>query len=188
MNEPNELALAQAEQDADELEFRGIARVPWGLTIQTEADAAVVVGAVQLRRDTAQRRRAQTEKLAAQEERDAERIEERYRGQLSAFTLIALAGQTVKSIALVTGQGGDKPTRMGFRNVPGGLRIVDKDKAMQWAAENLTSSEIEECIIVKQTQTPVAEAYKARFAETGEIPDGCNVVPDEQRFYIKPGN
>ena len=187
MAELNELAQTQAENDAADLEQRGIARVPFGLLVQTEQDAAVVVGAIQLRRDTASRIREQANQMATQAEREADRLEELFRGQLSAYTLKATASGKSKSIKLVTGQGGSAPTQMGFRTVKGGLRIVDKDKAMRWAAEELTSSQIEQCITVKQIQTPVADAYKARFAETGELPDGCIVTEDEQRFFIKPG-
>jgi len=188
MGELNELAQTQAENDAADLEQRGIARVPFGLLVQTEQDAAVVVGAIQLRRDTASRIREQANQMATQAKREANRLEELFRGQLSAYTLKATASGKARSIKLVTGQGGDKPTQMGFRTVKGGLRIVDADAAMNWVQHNGEGDEAS-AEFVKETvrYAPVADTFKAHFADTGEVPDGCIVTEDEQRFFIKPG-
>jgi len=119
----------EAEQDAAEMEGRGLARVPFDLMIQTEQDAAVVVGAIQLRRDTARRIREQAEQMAAQAEREADRLEDRFTPQLRNFTERSIGDGKKKSIKLVTGQGGSLPTTLGFRSVKGGLRIVDEKKA-----------------------------------------------------------
>ena len=184
MDEPNELAAAQAERDAEELETRGIARIPWGLIVNSDESAEQVIAGIQLRRDSAARERAQVEKRAQRAERDADRYEEHFRGQLVAYTLAQLAATsaTTKHIKLVTGQGGDKPTQMGFRMVPGGLRIVDAEQALDWGGD-----QEDELKFVKVTTAykPIAAAFKQHYAETGEIPPGTEFVDDKETFYIK---
>ena len=171
-----------AASDAEGLAQRGIARIPWDFAVECVEDAGIVVGAIQLRRDTARRIREQAEQMAAQAEREADRIEERFTPALRTVTERAIAGGKTKSIKLITGQGGDAPTVMGFRKVTGGLRIVDKDKALAWAKE-----ELPDAVNVKTVETPVAATLKTHYEDTGEIADGCEVVPDDNRFYVKEG-
>jgi len=175
----------QAADDAAEMRQRGLLLPAYNLILETEEDAAEVVGASQSRRDTARCIRAQAEEKAAPYDREAERIEERFHDQLKHFTRTHLVGKA-KSITLVTGHGGDTPTRLGFRMVPGGLRIVDKDAATGWGLDN--EGEREGSLVKKTvTYSPIAAALKERCTETGEIPDGCEVVADLEKFYIRPG-
>ena len=177
----------QAEKDAAELEQHGIARMPWNLVVADNEDVAQVIGHIQHRREFAARERAQAEYTASKAELDADRIWERYEGQLRDFTERAIGDKGARHIKVRTGHGGRKPTRVGFRRVPGGLRVVDDERAMRWAADEFTASKIEDFIKVTQTQTPVADAYKQHFADTGEIPEGCIVFEDEDKFYFKWG-
>jgi len=172
----------EAAVDAADLAQRGIGRIPFDLVVESEQDAAIVVGAIQLRRDTARRIREQAEQMAAQAEREADRIEERFTPALRSFTERAIEGGTARSIKIITGQGGSAPTAMGFRKVAGGLRIVDKDAAMAWAIDESIEAD---AVSVKTVMAPVAAAFKAHYDATGEIPGGCEVTESEDRFYVK---
>ena len=155
----------------------GLAQVPLSLIIREERDAVLVLAAIQLRRDTARRIREQAEQMAAQAERAAAWIEERFKQQLEGFTRSRLTGKA-KGIKLITGQGGNEPTVMGFRTSPTRLKIVDQEQAVA----NAPSAEF---IRTKVTNEPIADKFKEHWLTTGEIPAGCEVVPKQEVFYIK---
>jgi|GEM_PF-5578532 len=172
-----------AAEDGAALEQRGLVRLPFSLLIQTEADAAVVVGAVQLRRDTARRIREQAEQMAAQADREADRIEEHFLNQLQEWTAKQIAGTKAKSVKLITGQGGASPAVVGFRRVPGGLRIVESDKAIAWAKDHDDDSG--GFLSISVVEKPVAAEFKRHFEQTGEVPAGCEVTEETDKFYVK---
>jgi len=155
-------------------------RVPWHLVIIDKSSAALVVGAMQDCKSMQAAIQAQADRMKAAVERYAACLHERHDNQLREFTGQALDGKKVRSIELITGHG-DKPAVVGFRSVTGGLRIVDKDAAKVWAEEN----NLPEYITRKVVESPVADAYKEYYAETGEIPDGCEVVAKHDKFFVK---
>ena len=69
-----------------------------------------------------------------------------------------------------------------FRNVPGGLTVTDQDALLQAVTMGLLPAEIarhRHTIDVNMT------ALKKLHAETGEIPEGCELKPATERFYIE---
>jgi hypothetical protein len=170
-------------EQPEPVEQYGIATIPYGMPVTNIVDATRVVSVLQLLRDTAGRKRAQAEQEATLLEREADRIEATYTPALAAFTRSQLAGK-VKSITLATGQGGDKPARMGFRTVKGGLRIVDKEAAVAWAE----LEKLNDLLAVEVVTKPIADRFKAWYEahkkETGEVPDGCIVEPDKESFRV----
>ena len=183
----NEIAEAWEERykgaaaEIAEVESHGLMAVPYNLAVTTEKDAAFVVGAIQLRRGTAERIKAQANAMAAQIERDADRLETHFAGQLEGYTREHLVGKA-KSIKIVTGQGGEKLAVMGFRTVRGGLRIEDKEKALDWGGEQENELDF---VNVKTTYAPIAAAFKKHFETTGEMPAGCLLKDDTESFTIK---
>ena len=149
----NDAAELQAAWDAhvaepDTLRQYNIAPIRFGFAVTDRESATVLVGGIQLRRDTAKRIMEQAAEMAGQLTRDAGWLAHSYQMSLRAVTCALTVGTGRKSINLVTGQGDDKPVRMGFYTVSGTLKIEDADKAMRWAAETLTASQIEQFIKV----------------------------------------
>ena len=172
---PEEEAEAAKHEEPDAGTF-GIARVPVGMIIQTEQDAALVVGAIQLRRTTAARIRAQAEAMAVQVERAADWIEETYQLQLAGWTRNQLTGK-VKSVRLVTGQGDGQPAQLGFRTTAAHLKVVDDEKAIASAPDEFIRTKIE--------KSPIVAKFAEHFKATGEILPGCELLPESEKFYVK---
>ena len=180
-----DLAAAWAERYGDE-PVPLLAPLPvWDAPVNTEAEAAAIVGAIQLHEGTAARIRAQYEAVAAQHERMAEFLRERFGGRLREFTQRETDGAKTKSVKLVTGQGGDKPVMLKFRTVPGTLKIVDPKAAEDWVAGEIDPTEHADWLrVVPETCKPIAAKFKQHHAETGEIPPGCETVPKREAFYV----
>ncbi len=190
----NELAVAwvdrYGEEAANDLEVTqkyGLAPIPYNMVIENEANVIQIVGGIQARLKLAANLRSQCEDEISRIEREAERAQERYNGQLEHYTRTHMHGKS-KNIKVCTGHGGTTATMLGFRNKPGGLRIVDKEKAVEWAKECLTDGQAAVFVKRQTAVSPVADSFKAYFKDTGEIPAGCEVVPDDERFYcVKEG-
>jgi len=190
----NDIADAWAEKygddaagDIETVQSHGLMAVPYDLVVDGDGPAALVVRAAQTRLAMANALESQVASVTAKLRNDAARIEDRFRLQLEAYTRSKLVGKA-KSTKLITGAGGDKPTVLGFRTVKGGLRIVDDAGALEWVAKNVEGDEAR-AEFVKETirYKPIADAFKRHFKATGEIPDGCEVVEDVEKFYIKEG-
>lgn len=191
----NDIADAWAEKygddaagDIETVQSHGLMAVPYDLVVDGDGPAALVVRAAQTRLAMANALESQVASVTAKLRNDAARIEDRFRLQLEAYTRSKLVGKA-KSTKLITGAGGDKPTVLGFRTVKGGFRITDKDAALNWALDWAQETQLDAEKFLKLTETvaPVADKFKAHFAGTGEIPDGCEVVEDVEKFYIKEG-
>lgn len=65
-----------------------------------------------------------------------------------------------------------------FRKNPDRLAVLDKDAAIQWALENGYT----DCV----KQDFAIAAAKKRLKDTGEQPDGCELVPGEDVFVVDP--
>jgi len=163
-----------------------VPQVPWNFVPAKKEDAEFIIAAVQQIRAGCVHRTAQVAEMNAVAERLADSLEARYRPALEAIVKTELAGGKAKSIKLVTGVT-DKPTRAGFRTVTGGLRIVDKDAAVAWADEEFATDAETLAAFVKErvVRSPVAQPFKDHYGDTGEVPGGCEVVADEDKFYIK---
>ena len=105
-----------------------------------------------------------------------------------------------KSAKLLTGT-------VGYREQPEKLVIVDTEAAKLWALANLPPDAFEaaagtldkakiirdyltliqlcDCI-TSLNVTPFSDFWKSKGKETGEVPDGCDVVAAEEKFFAKP--
>lgn len=181
-----EVADIKAEQDKvrlemeqdEEPEVTGLVRIPYNFAVRTEQDAALVVGAIQLRRSTAERIRAQAEAMATQAERSAEWLERQFSYQLEQYAKEHISGKT-RSITLLTGQS-DKPARIGFRKQSSRLQITDHEKAVAWAKEN----NLNDCVKTTVIEKTVAAGFIQHFQNTGEVPPGCQITEEQEKFYI----
>ncbi|MFA5377241.1 MAG: host-nuclease inhibitor Gam family protein [Dehalococcoidia bacterium] len=66
----------------------------------------------------------------------------------------------------------------GFRHTPDKLEIKDEAAALAWAKANKPEA-------VKVRESILKEPLADHIKTTGEIPDGCEPVPGEDRFYTK---
>ena len=68
---------------------------------------------------------------------------------------------------------------IGSRTVPARLEVVDEEAALRWAEEHGFDGAIRKSVRV----TPLREYWQS----TGIVPDGCQEVPAEERFYVNAG-
>lgn len=95
----------------------------------------------------------------------------RFDTELERFTADALAGQKKRSLRLPHGT-------CGFRRLPEGMTIYDKDRAIAAAEASVPEAVKIEKRLVK---TPLLDHFKA----TGEVLDGCEHRPGRDKFYVK---
>ena len=173
--------LVRLNEDAD---HAGVAlpRVPYGMAVEMLRDAGLVVGALQDCDATEARIQAQADTMKNAVRRYRDWLWRQYEYPLKQLAASELQGKKQKSLKLLTGQGGDKPAKLGFRTVKGSLRIVNKEEAVQWADRDDTTVGF---IKTLTEHKPIAAKFKEHFEQTGEIPDGCEVTEDEERFYVK---
>ena len=173
--------------------------VPASFRVADEASANWVVRKVRECRDYAQGVAA----WAAAEVRRAEAEErwllERFGSQLEEWARRRLAegathGRT-RSVSLPAGV-------VGFRSEPPRLVVVDEAKVLGWCRSNLPAAvraiaeaegEAATRLAGWKAQYPQARlsesfsksALNAHVAASGELPDGAQVVPPGERFYVK---
>ena len=157
--------------------------------IRCHDDAAMVVGQIQLYKDTADRYVAQATQILEQAKRkaawfktQAAFVEDMYKSKLEEWAKDNIHGKA-RSVKLITGQGGTEPAKMGFRSSQQRLKIVDSDKAIAWARQQ--DGIDDKLLNVTITTMPIAAAFTEYHATTGEIPDGCEIIPASDSFYIK---
>ena len=68
---------------------------------------------------------------------------------------------------------------IGSRTVPARLEVVNEEAALRWAEECGFDEAIRKSVRV----TPLREYWQS----TGIVPEGCQEVPAEERFYVKAG-
>ncbi len=83
--------------------------------------------------------------------------------------MIEATGGKKKSINLLTG-------KTGYRTVKGTLQINDEEAAMAWAEQNCPEA-------VKVTKRLVKTPLMDYLKDTGELPDGCELTDDVEKFY-----
>jgi len=175
---------AQYGDAAPALEQQGLAVRAPAAALATLADAERVVGDILRLEAAADCLEQQYADVVAKLRRFAGFLRTASEPALRAFAAEQLEGKKAKSLALVTGVG-EKPTKIGFRKLPGGLRVVEPEKALAWADETFEEPEHAEFVRVTVKRAPVADRFKAHYADTGEIPPGCEASEDEDKFYIK---
>ncbi len=99
---------------------------------------------------------------------------EQKRGQIdfmSNFMRNYLKQKNFKSLALPTGS-------IGFRKQPDKVEITDEEKFMEFATFDIIRVEPEKFV-------PDMNAIKAKLKETGELPEGVELITPEPKFYYK---
>jgi phage host-nuclease inhibitor protein Gam len=105
-------------------------------------------------------------------ENDRKFLMARFGAQLMTWTL-ENAKKGAKSVKLLTGT-------VSVRTVPEAFFIADEDKFLEWALEHLPE------VLKEKTVTHIdKKAVEEYFKKTGEVPDGCDVKPSEERVYVK---
>jgi hypothetical protein len=172
----------------------GIAAVPLDLPVTTTGEAERVVAAILERRDKAKELRDRVKVLTdranaliADCDSDEKIVFDCYEARLRAFVLAHLPKNRKgefksKTLKLLTG-------KANLRDVPGGLRVKDDEKAVKWAEQQ--APEIRNALLAVNVQmTPIADAFKAyyearlRTPDGCEVPDGCIVEPDKESFRV----
>lgn len=129
------------------------------------------------------------DRLLSYDER-IERIEAQSRAMVSALTRAAERFRAAAQPELERYFAAHPPSKarslklasgtIGWRKVPGGLRTTSKAAAVKWAQKQ--APHLVELKVVHDVR---ADALREHFAATGEIPGGCEVTEDEERFYIR---
>lgn len=144
-----------------------VAHVPWNMQLETVEDAAFVVAAIQQVQAGIEARNKQVAEMNAVAGRYIEALRAKYALPIETVVAGAIAGQSTKSLKLVTGVGSE-PAKVGFRKSRAKLEILDADAAMEWAKENCPDA-----VKVPEpkpylVKTPMLEHVK----QTGEVPAG----------------
>lgn len=149
------------------------AAAPEGFSVRDEASANWVIRKIVEARAYAER----VQTWAALESRRAEREErffmQRFGPQLEVWArerIATLRGRR-KMIRLPAGA-------VGFRTAPPHLSVLDESALLRWCKANLPLA-----IVVKEQV--VKTTVKHHILTSGECPEGAEVVPGGQRFYIK---
>lgn len=93
--------------------------------------------------------------------------------EVASTLALVPAEKRSKTVRYVTGDA-------KFRDVPPALKIVDEQKAIEWATMNLPDAVKE-----KTTYSLVHAELEKHAIETGELPDGCDMTEQTEQFYPK---
>ena len=160
-------ALTSAPVVADETE-EGEAD---GFTPDTFDKASWVLGLIADRRAAAARIRENAEKMAREQDREADTLEWRFGPALQVFAMKELEGGKKKSLRLYNGV-------IGYRTKPAALHVTNAAGALAWAKVNLPAA-VAESVDKK--------ALAETLLTTGEVVDFARLQPAEECFYIKQG-
>ena len=161
-------ALTSAAVVPDETEGGEVEKAD-GFTPDTFDKASWVLGLIADRRAAAARIRENAEKMAREQDREADTLEWRFGPALQAFAVKELAGSKKKSIRLYNGV-------LGYRTKPAALHVTDAAGALEWAKVNLPAA-IAESVDKK--------ALAETLLTTGEVVDFARLLLAEEVFYIK---
>lgn len=128
--------------------------------------------------------RARAEKARAwaeQEEATAKRHEDfflgRYGGELRTWLEQEISNGKSKSVHLPGGT-------VGLRTNPARLTVVDEEKTLAWAKAHLPAAVELVPAVEKLSRKELIQAFSAGRT-AGEIPDGAEMMPAEERLYVK---
>jgi hypothetical protein len=98
-----------------------------------------------------------------------------YLFQKEAQAIVAgmISGKKTKSIKTPWGTA-------GFRAYPKRIELVDEEALIKQAQDEKGMDHL-----IQTDPRPNKEAINKHFAETGELPAGCELIPPGDRFYVK---
>ncbi len=67
---------------------------------------------------------------------------------------------------------------MGYRSDPERLRVEDEAATIEWARQNCPDA-------IRTTERISRTAINEHFTTTGEMPNGCEVQPASERFFVR---
>jgi hypothetical protein len=74
--------------------------------------------------------------------------------------------------------------RIGYRTVPAKLDVVDEATVVEWVRSTVPSISLH-TILIPQEPKLSKRGLLAYFRMTGELPAGCEPIPEEERFYVQ---
>ena len=95
------------------------------------------------------------------------KLGEQFQQRITA--MVEAAGGKKRSVNLLQGTA-------GYRKNPDKMKILDMDKAVAWAEENIP----DDVIVEKRVNTT---PLKDNMKTTGEVPDGCEYLEAYDKFY-----
>lgn len=100
-----------------------------------------------------------------------ERAQNYFNDQLQGFVLTETKDKKTRSVKLLNGT-------IGFRHNPDKLEVEDELAALEWA-----KAQLPEAVCVKESLDK--SIAKEHIKSTGEVPDGCTLIPGSDAFYVK---
>lgn len=122
--------------------------------------------------------RANIERIAARTEMLNEPLRKRIEYLEGALRAWAEANRD----ALLTGKAKSRKLhhgQIGWRKTGGNVSVKDEAATLAWAKEHAPQ-------VVRLSEAVVVAGVKRHFAQTGEVPPGCDVEPERDEFYAKP--
>lgn len=160
----DELKAEGADEDVPPLVER------W--SCKTERDAIFALDVIATHRERIARWEANTAAEIERLKRELQSAEDFFVPELERWALEHLPKKG-RSIHLPSGT-------LSFRKVPGGFRIVDKDAVRAWAERCLPLA-----IVAEVVERLDVDRIREHHKETGEVPEGADLVDDTDRFYVK---
>lgn len=142
---------------------------PAHFTIHDEATAAWAVGKITEARAVLAQREQSAAEWVAHARREVERLEARFLAELETWGRQNLPANR-RSIVLRSG-------KLEFRTKPARFALVRPDEALPWAKAHLP-----EAVVVKES---VSADALTRYAQSGEVPPGVELIPAGETFKIK---
>lgn len=138
----------------------------------TERDAIFALDTLAVCRERVERWKRNTAAEIVRLERELAAAEEFFVPELERWALENPPAKG-RSIHLPSGT-------LSFRKVPGGFRIVDRDAVRAWAERCLPHA-----IVAEVVERLDVDRIREHHKETGEVPEGADLVDDQDRFYVK---
>ena len=160
--------LAEAE------ELRARERPVWPGIIDDDT-ASWVAGKMVACDEEVARVEAQSARLIERARARRKGLEMRFGDELRRYASSRTVGMRQRTLTLVTAD-------CSFRKVPGGIRVVDKERAQAWADAHLPTA-----IATKVVKSLIDAEIKEHVAATGELPPGVEQVEDRETFVVKAG-
>jgi hypothetical protein len=187
MNKHNENETP--EEVAEEFHITDDKSAEWVLRKIAECDAHT------------ERTKAWAEEITQHNEKRKQRLLERFGVELEAYAQERLKDAKTRSFKLPSG-------KLGFRSTTPQLVVRDENVYSKWVETNLPSAlrlELEADVsklsrdqlwnvktsldsmgvLVCVESTPIKSVVNDYFKESGIVPDGCDFVPAEDKFYVK---
>jgi hypothetical protein len=76
--------------------------------------------------------------------------------------------------------------KIGWTEQPAKLHVMDEDRVRAWVAATCTQGERTKILEPVTKEALRKKELDALFFATGELPDGCELIPPGDKFYARP--